>query len=176
MDERIVRLSKTLAYVLRHRPDTIGLELDSAGWVGVPALLEAMRGAGYEIDRSDLDRIVEGSDKKRYELRAERIRAAQGHSVDVELGLDPQAPPTVLYHGTVDRFLGAIRAEGLRAGERTHVHLSADASTARQVGQRRGAPVVLEIDAKRLHADGHVFWLASNGVWLVEHVPPAYIF
>ncbi len=175
MDDRLTRLSKTLAYVLRHRPDAVGLELDSAGWVEIPVLLSSMAQAGHAIGEADLDRIVNGSGKKRYEVRAGRIRAAQGHSVDVDLGLDPTVPPAVLYHGTVSRFVEAIRTEGLRPGERTHVHLSADESTARQVGERRGAPVVLGIDAKRMHEDGHTFLLASNGVWLVEHVPPDYI-
>lgn len=175
MDERLTRLSKTLAYVLRHRPDAVGLELDSAGWVEIAVLLSSMADAGHAIDEADIDRIVNGSEKRRYEVQAGRIRAAQGHSVDVELGLEPKVPPAVLYHGTVDRFLEAIRTDGLRAGERNHVHLSADVSTARQVGERRGAPVVLGIDAKRMHVDGHAFWLASNGVWLAEHVPPGYI-
>lgn len=176
MDERLIHLSKTLAYVLRHRPDAVGLELDSAGWVDIRVLIGSMTDAGHIIDEADLDRIVTGSDKKRYEVQAGRMRAAQGHSIDVDLGLDPKVPPAVLYHGTVDRFLEAIRADGLRAGARTHVHLSADVSTARQVGKRRGVPVVLEIDAKRMHAEGHVFLLASNGVWLVDHVSPGYIF
>ncbi|MCN0181224.1 RNA 2'-phosphotransferase [Salinispora arenicola] len=175
MDDLLTRLGKALAYVLRHRPDAVGLQLDSAGWVEIPALLSAMADAGHTIGEADLDRIVAGSDKKRYEVRAGRIRAAQGHSVRVELGLEPTIPPAVLYHGTVARFLEAIRREGLRPGERTHVHLSADASTARQVGERRGAPVVLEIEAKRMYADGHSFLLAANGVWLVAHVPPDYL-
>ena len=175
MDERLTRLSKTLAYVLRHRPDAVGIELDSAGWVDIAVLIGSMTEAGHPIVEADIDRIVTGSTKRRYEVRAGRIRAAQGHSVDVELGLEPSVPPGVLYHGTVARFLEAIRTEGLRPGERTHVHLSADASSARQVGERRGAPVVLKIDAKWMHADGHVFLLASNGVWLVGHVPPRYI-
>lgn len=175
MNNRITRLSKTLAYALRHRPDAVGLELDSAGWVDIPVLLSSMADAGHTIGEADLDRIVTGSDKQRYEVRAGRIRAAQGHSVDVELRLEPTIPPAIVYHGTVARFLEAIRTEGLRPGERNHVHLSADASAARQVGERRGAPVVLEIDAQRMHADGLAFLLASNGVWLVEHVPPGYI-
>ena len=175
MDDRLIRLSKTLAYVLRHRPDAVGIELDSAGWADVPILLAAMVGAGHVIDETDLERIVMGGDKQRYELRSGRIRAAQGHSIDVELGLEATVPPDVLYHGTVQRFLERIRQEGLRPGGRTHVHLSADAQTARVVGQRRGTAVILEVDAARMHADGHVFMQASNGVWLVELVPPAYL-
>jgi putative RNA 2'-phosphotransferase len=175
MDDRLTRLSKTLAYVLRHQPDAIGIELDSAGWVDAQILLSAMVGAGHVIDEADLERIVVGGDKQRYELRSGRIRAAQGHSVDVELGLDPTVPPDVLYHGTVERFLERIRQEGLRSRGRTHVHLSADVQTARAVGERRGAAVILEIDSGRMHADGHVFLQASNGVWLVGLVPPAYL-
>lgn len=175
MDERLTRLSKTLAYVLRHRPDSIGVELDPAGWVEVRALLSAMVSAGHDISREDIDQIIGDGDKQRYELSAGSIRAAQGHSVDVALGLEPQVPPDVLHHGTVERFLERIRHEGLRSGERTHVHLSADVGTARAVGQRRGAAVVLEIDAARMYADGHVFLRAANGVWLVDHVPPTYL-
>lgn len=174
-NDRLKRLSKTLAWVLRHRPDGIGIELDPAGWVDVSVLLAAMVAAGHTIDEADLEQVVATNDKKRYELVDGRIRAAQGHSVAVDLGLEAMVPPDVLYHGTVERFLDAIDQDGLQPGTRTHVHLSADTATARAVGQRRGRPVVLEVDAARMHADGFVFRRASNGVWLVDQVPPRYL-
>lgn len=135
-------------------------------------MLNAFAEHGRPIDRVLIDRLVAGTDKLRFELRGGRIRAAQGHSVPVDLGLSPTAPPAVLYHGTVERFVGRIRAEGLRPRGRTHVHLSGDPETAAAVGGRRGDPVVLAIDAAAMHRDGAQFYQAANGVWLTDHVPP----
>jgi putative RNA 2'-phosphotransferase len=127
------------------------------------------------LDRATLDRVVGENDKQRFALSADgrRIRASQGHSVAVELGLEPREPPAVLFHGTADRNLDSIRAEGLRPGRRTHVHLSADEATATAVGRRHGRPVVLRVHAGRMHAAGHAFYRSDNGVWLTARVPAA---
>ncbi|WP_214403561.1 RNA 2'-phosphotransferase [Pseudonocardia lacus] len=170
-----VRLSKFLALVLRHDPAAAGVELGPGGWVGVDDLLAGLARAGRPIDRARLEAVVANSDKRRYELDGDRIRAAQGHSQPVDLQLEPAVPPDVLFHGTVERFLGSITAEGLRPGRRTHVHLSADVATAEAVGARRGRPVVLRVDAAGLHATGAAFYRASNGVWLTARVPPEWI-
>jgi len=121
--------------------------------------------------------VVANSDKKRFTLSPDgsRIRANQGHSVSVELGLAPVAPPAVLFHGTVDRFLGSIKETGLQRGERHAVHLSRTQDVATTVGQRRGRPIILEVDANRMHADGFQFFCSENGVWLTERVPPDYL-
>lgn len=177
MDRALVGTSRFLSKVLRHAPESVGLTLDEAGWVDVDALLEAARGAGVALDRPTLDRIVGENDKQRFALSpdGQRIRASQGHSVPVELGLEPRTPPEVLFHGTADRNLDSIRAEGLRPGRRTHVHLSADEATAAAVGRRHGRPVVLRVLAGQLHAAGHAFYQSDNGVWLTDAVPPAQI-
>ena len=167
-----VALSKFLGYVLRHRPDEAGIELGPGGWVPVDELLAGLARAGRPVDRARLEAVVAGGEKRRYEIDGDRIRAAQGHSQPVDLQLEPQRPPDVLYHGTVERFLPSIRAQGLRPGRRTHVHLSADPETARTVGARRGEPVVLRVDAGGMHAAGTAFFRATNGVWLTGHVPP----
>ncbi|MEU6727115.1 RNA 2'-phosphotransferase [Nonomuraea wenchangensis] len=175
MRRRLVRVSKYLARHLRHDPGRIGLTLDPAGWVPVEELLSAAAAHGFPITPAELARVVETNDKRRYVIEDGRIRASQGHSVPVDLGLPPAEPPEVLYHGTVVRFLSAIRREGLRPMGRHHVHLSPDRDTAVRVGARRGAPVVLVVRAGAMHADGHVFHLSANGVWLTGHVPPAYL-
>src|SRR5262245_17031819 len=176
MDERrLVRISKYLAKHLRHDPEWIGIELDAEGWVDVPVLLRAAAEHGFAITRAELELVVADNDKQRYVIDDDRIRASQGHSVQVELGLPPVEPLAVLYHGTVARVLPAIREEGLRPMSRQHVHLSPDRQTAVRVGSRRGAPVVLEVDAKAMYAEGHEFRLSANGVWLVGHVPPAHL-
>jgi putative RNA 2'-phosphotransferase len=143
----------------------------------VDDLLAAMRDAGVEIDRAALERIVAESDKQRFAFSADgiRIRANQGHSVNVELGLEPRVPPDVLFHGTAARFVESIRREGLRPGARTHVHLSPDERTARKVGQRHGRPTILTVAARAMHKAGHVFVRSENGVWLVDAVPPEYL-
>ena len=165
----VVRLSKRLSFVLRHRPDSVGLSLDDAGWADVDALLEALH-----LTRAQLDQVVAGNDKQRFafDRTGTRIRASQGHSVPVALGYEVAVPPDQLFHGTVERFLPSILAEGLRPGNRHAVHLSADVETARRVGARRGAPVVLRVDAAAMVADGTAFTRSANGVWLADRVPP----
>jgi putative RNA 2'-phosphotransferase len=173
----LTSISKFLSLVLRHKPQSIGLTLDDAGWTGIEELLAKATAAGRCISRDALAEVVRSSDKQRFAVSADglRIRANQGHSVAVSLGLDAATPPDTLFHGTASRFLAAILDTGLDKLQRHHVHLTHDPATARAVGQRYGAPVVLEIDAARLCADGHVFHRSANGVWLVDHVPPAYL-
>lgn len=171
------RISKFLSLVLRHEPERIGITLDSAGWTDVDALIAACAKHGVEFSVAELEAVVANSDKQRFALTADgrRIRANQGHSVAVELELSPAAPPDVLYHGTVERFLAAILAQGLIKGERHHVHLAADLETANRVGARRGVPIVLGVRAAAMAAAGHAFFVSANGVWLTEHVPPAFL-
>jgi putative RNA 2'-phosphotransferase len=173
----LVRFSKTLSYWLRHRPDEAGLTLDTAGWTSVDDVLGALARAGLLADIDALLRVVEENDKQRFELSPDlqHIRARQGHSVAVELALAPATPPAVLYHGTVERFLDAIMAEGLRKMRRHHVHLSPTLDTAQRVGARRGRAIILEIDATAMSADGAVFFATENGVWLTESVAPRYL-
>lgn len=175
MDE--VRLSKTLSLWLRHQPEAGGLTLDPQGWTEVDAVLAALERAGTGRGWEDLLRVVEESDKQRFELSgdASRIRARQGHSVEVALDWPRADPPELLWHGTVARFLPAILAEGLKPMRRHHVHLSGDLDTATRVGQRRGAPVILAVRAAALAETGRDFFLTSNGVWLTEAVPPAFL-
>ncbi|MHC4202810.1 MAG: RNA 2'-phosphotransferase [Planctomycetota bacterium] len=177
MKRDLTGTSKFLSYVLRHRPDEIGVELDPAGWARVAELLDACRRHGTEITREELEEVVATSDKQRFSFSpdGERIRANQGHSVAVDLGLEPLDPPALLYHGTVTRFLDSIRKQGLVRKSRQHVHLSPDEETARRVGMRRGRPVVLVIEAGRMRRDGYVFYVSANGVWLIDAVPQQYI-
>ncbi len=172
-----VTVSKLLSLVLRHDPARIGLALDGAGWASVEELLACLRAEGVVIDRPFLDHLVETNPKRRFAFSEDgtRIRASQGHSIEVDLGLPPMVPPAVLYHGTASRSLEAIRAEGLKAMERQHVHLSPDEATATAVGSRHGKPVVLTVKSGEMHRDGFVFFHSANGVWLVESVPAGYI-
>lgn len=169
------RISKRLSRHLRHAPGEIGLQLDPAGWVAVDDLLAALGAHGPAVTREQLSEVVATSDKKRFVLEGHRIRAQQGHSVDVDLGLPVVQPPSVLFHGTAERSLPAIRREGLRPMGRHAVHLSADEDTARRVGTRHGRPVVLRVDAAALHAAGHEFRVSGNGVWLTAAVPARYL-
>jgi putative RNA 2'-phosphotransferase len=170
-----VATSRFLAFVLRHHPEHIGIDLDAHGWVDVEELLAAAARHGRTIDRALLEHVVATNDKRRFELRDDRIRAAQGHSVAIDLGLAPLSPPDVLFHGTVERFLTRIRAEGLVAKGRRHVHLSCDIDTATVVGTRRGEAIILRIAAGEMHTQGYAFYRSANGVWLTDHVPPKWI-
>ena len=178
MSKQSTEVSKFLSYVLRHEPHAIGLTLDREGWAEIDALIGGAQQAGHALDVELIRAVVGSSDKKRFALSddGQRIRAVQGHSTDaVAIQREPKQPPEFLYHGTASRFLDSILAEGLRSGERHHVHLSEDVSTATAVGQRYGTPVLLKIDALRMHRKGFVFFQADNGVWLTEHVPTAFI-
>ncbi|MFI9601810.1 RNA 2'-phosphotransferase [Streptomyces sp. NPDC052043] len=176
MDEqRVVKVSKYLARHLRHQPGRIGLTLDEGGWVEIGTLITAAAAHGFRFTREELDHVVATNDKRRFAIEGSRIRASQGHTIDIDLGLPTATPPPYLYHGTVVRNLEAIRSEGLRPMDRHDVHLSPDRETATRVGARRGRPVVLAVDAAAMHRDGHVFRVSANGVWLTQSVPPRYL-
>lgn len=171
------RDSKFLARVLRHEPEAIGIDLDPQGWVRIDELLRQMKKAGRGLTRAQLLELVESNDKARFTLSPDgrRLRAAQGHSVDVDLGLPTVVPPETLYHGTASQSLDAIFKDGLRPGRRRQVHLSPDPETAVLVGRRHGKPTILNIAAAEMHANGHLFYLADNGIWLTNVVPTRYI-
>ena len=155
------RIGKFLSLILRHDPDKIGLELDEQGWANVKDLIE----------------IVETNDKQRYSFNEKRnkIRANQGHSIDIDLALSPVEPPEFLYHGTATRFLSSIMEQGIIKGSRQHVHLSKDKETATKVGSRHGKVIVLTIMTGKMHQDGILFYQSDNGVWLTDYVDVKYI-
>jgi putative RNA 2'-phosphotransferase len=177
MNDRLTRTSKFLSFILRHRPDEVGIQLDANGWVPIEDLLNACTSNGRSITRAELDEVVANNNKKRFAVSDDglRIRASQGHSIDIDLGYEVASPPEVLFHGTATRNLDSIRRQGLIKGNRHHVHMSADDATARTVGQRHGAPVVLRIRAGEMAKAGIEFFISANGVWLTEEVPFAYI-
>jgi len=168
----IVRTSKFLSLVLRHKPEEIGITLDDQGWARIDEVLEGMC-----IDRDTLQVVVEINSKQRFEFSSDEkhIRARQGHSVDVDLGYQPVEPPMYLFHGTTVRFYDDIMREGLKSMDRHAVHLSENRENAASVGQRHGKVVVLKIRAKELSATGTKFFLTENHVWLTDEVPPEYI-
>lgn len=173
----MVRVSKFLSRHLRHAPEDIGLTLEEGGWVGVDDLLAGCSRAGMKVSREELHLVVANSDKKRFAFdeSGARIRANQGHSVEVDLQLTAVTPPDVLYHGTAERNRDPIMQTGLLKMKRHHVHLSATVETARIVGARHGKPLVFTVDARAMHAVGIEFYCSDNGVWLVEAVPSQYL-
>ncbi|AZZ89759.1 RNA 2'-phosphotransferase [Hahella sp. KA22] len=177
MDKALKSKSKFLSLVLRHQPELIRLPLDANGWADIEVLLAGAARQGVNISFQDVLEIVATNDKQRFALSEDkrRIRASQGHSIDVDLQLTPVAPPEVLFHGSATRFADAILAAGLQPGQRRHVHLSADVETAHKVGSRHGKPVIFRIDAKALAQAGHAFYLSANQVWLTDAVPPQYL-
>ena len=176
-DKETIRTSKFLSLILRHEPAKVGLRLGEAGWVAVSDLLAAVNRHGTALTLEQLKHIVATSDKKRFAFSedGQRIRASQGHSVDVDLQYPPQQPPEILYHGTASRFLEGIRKDGLQKMGRHDVHLSAETKVTLQVGGRHGKPTLLTIRAGEMHRAGHVFRCSANGVWLVNSVPPEFI-
>ncbi|HEY9821622.1 MAG TPA: RNA 2'-phosphotransferase [Candidatus Sericytochromatia bacterium] len=174
---RLVKISKYLSKHLRHQPDRIGIKLAPGGWISVDELLAACKKHSFPINRIELDEVVANNDKKRFSFDSTGtlIRANQGHSVEVDLQLEPTVPPDVLYHGTGHGAVEAILREGLRKMLRHHVHLSEDIATAKRVGARHGRPVVFEVDATAMQEAGYTFYCSENGVWLVDRVPPEYL-
>lgn len=170
-------ISKFLSLILRHKPETIGITLDPNGWADVDELIEKCRKNGKAFDFETLEEVVFTNDKQRFTFSDDytKIRANQGHSVNVDLEFEPTEPTGYLFHGTVDKFLESIQTNGLQKRSRMHVHLSKDLDTAVKVGSRRGKPVILKIDAVRMFRDGYPFYLSKNGVWLCDEVPVQYI-
>ena len=164
--------SKFLSLILRHNPDVAGIKLDREGWTDVDTLLEST-----DTTRLFLETVVATNNKKRFEFNSDKtkIRARQGHSLSVDLGLSPVIPPDQLFHGTSLQSVENIQSSGVRKQNRQYVHLSPDFSTALRVGARHGKPYVFRVDAKRMNKDGYVFFFSSNGVWMVDHVPPEYL-
>lgn len=171
------RASVFLALVLRHKPESAGITLTPQGWADVSKLLRGMKQAGYPLTPEELEKIVAEDSKQRYSFNEKHtcIRANQGHSVQVDVGLKEAVPPEILWHGTAEKTAGIIRKEGLKAMSRLYVHLSADEETARKVGARHGKPVIFRVKAGEMHRAGYTFRLSENGVWLAESVPPAYL-
>jgi putative RNA 2'-phosphotransferase len=177
MNKNVVKYSKFLSLILRHQPELIGLSLDENGWTDVAQLIELANKKGTALTAELLKEVVASNDKKRFAFNADksRIRASQGHSIEVDLALVPQQPPAYLFHGTATRFLDSIRDRGLLPGSRQHVHLSADESVAINVGQRHGKPTVLIVHSGEMAQAGISFFLSDNGVWLTDTVPPQYL-
>jgi putative RNA 2'-phosphotransferase len=177
MNKDLKHTSKFISLVLRHKPEEIGLQLDQQGWANVDALIEKMSRKGFTINMDILQEIVSTNDKKRFAFNEDKtkIRASQGHSIEVELNLEPIKPLEILYHGTSIKNLDSIMLHGLQKQNRQHVHLSATIETATAVGSRHGKPVVLTIKAKAMHEARHHFYLSENNVWLTDHVPIEFI-
>lgn len=173
----LTKTSKFLSLVLRHSPESIGLELDPNGWADIEELIDRANAEGKPITRALIDEVVRDNDKQRFAISADglRIRANQGHSVDIDLALVPLPPPATLYHGTATRFAKSIRKLGLLKQNRQHVHLSADEDTAVKVGIRHGKPLLLRIRADDMHAAGIAFFRSENGVWLTNAVAAEFI-
>jgi putative RNA 2'-phosphotransferase len=177
MPDRLTICSKFLSKHLRHAPEALGLSMEPGGWVPVDALLEACNRRNFRITREELEEVVARNNKQRFSFdpTGTRIRANQGHSVEVDLQLEPMVPPPVLYHGTGSQNAESIQRQGLHRMSRHHVHLSGDMSTALNVGARHGRPIVFEVDAAAMHQAGYEFYRSANGVWLVDRVPPEFL-
>lgn len=178
MNKKLTEISKFLSFVLRHKPEAIGIKLDKEGWANMQELIEKANAKGHAVTTEDIHTIVDQNDKKRFEIGelGTLIRAVQGHSTDsVDRTMEAKVPPVKLYHGTADRFVESIHKKGLIPGTRHHVHLSADLETANAVGKRHGKVVIFEVDCKKMLADGFKFYQAENGVWLTDVVPAKYL-
>jgi putative RNA 2'-phosphotransferase len=173
-EQQRAKISKKLSYILRHAPESVGLVLDENGWADVHDLVSKF---GDPLCIDDLNEVVETNEKKRFAFNEDltKIRASQGHSIEIDLAYLPTMPPDFLFHGTATRFLESIKKNGLLKGSRHHVHLSSDEVTARKVGARHGSPVILTLKSRDMFEAGYTFFVSKNDVWLTEHVPIRFI-
>ena len=170
-DKDIICKSRQLSYLLRHDKEALhDGRIDYHGWRMVSEII----GLGFTLQ--ELDEIVKTNDKKRFEYSSDRqkIRARQGHSIDVDVELKEMTPPDVLFHGTARKSVESIMKNGIKPSSRLYVHLSVDEATAIKVGSRHGSPYVFKIDCKKMVEDGHKFWISNNDVWLTKLVLPQY--
>ena len=167
---------KFIALILRHRPEVIGITLDEHGWANTEELIKGIAKT-RDFTMKDLERIVANDEKQRYSFNQDKtkIRANQGHSIDVDVELKEAVPPEILYHGTGEKYVASIDSQGLKAKSRLYVHLSKDIETAKKVGSRHGRPVVYQIDCKAMSDQGYKFYLSANDIWLTKNVPAAYL-
>lgn len=176
-EKQLTQISKFLSLVLRHQPETITIQLDKNGWTDVNELIEKANNYGIKFDRETLNHIVATNPKKRFAFNhtLDKIRASQGHSVEIELGYTNQKPPEILFHGTAEKFVQSILNVGLEKRNRQHVHLSSDLETAIKVGQRHGKPFIFNVLAEQMYNDNFQFYISDNGVWLTDNVPTKYL-
>jgi putative RNA 2'-phosphotransferase len=178
MDKHLTRISKFLSLILRHSPETIHVSMDANGWVYINEIItNAEQYKHLHLTIDVIKAVVASNDKQRFKISddGKKIRANQGHSVQVDLELEPQTPPDILYHGTAKRFLDSILQEGLKPMSREYVHLSQTQEMALAVGKRHGEPIILTVDAKTMNENGCPFYFSENKVWLVKEVPVAYL-
>lgn len=172
------RTSIFLSLILRHDPSAAGVTLDEHGWADVQEVINGINSTGkYHIDMDKLCEIVRTDNKQRYSFNEDKtkIRANQGHSVKVDVELKQAEPPELLYHGTGQKSVSAIRDGGIRPMSRLYVHLSKDRQTAETVGSRHGKPFVFVVRSGEMHRNGYIFYLSENGVWLTKEVPTEYL-
>ena len=176
--DRTKNTSKFISLILRHKPETIGITLDEHGWADVQELIDGVnQSEGHALDREILEEIVRSDEKQRYSFNEDHtlIRANQGHSVPVDVELEEKIPPDILWHGTGEKYVLSIDAQGLIPKSRLYVHLSSDIETAKKVGSRHGRPVIYEINCRQMAADGYRFYESANHVWLTKEVPVRYL-
>ncbi|HJC92461.1 MAG TPA: RNA 2'-phosphotransferase [Candidatus Mediterraneibacter excrementigallinarum] len=170
------KISKYMSMILRHRPEVIGIRLDEHGWADVDELIEGIA-KKKKFNREILEEIVRTDEKQRYSFNDDKtkIRANQGHSITVDLELEPAEPPEILWHGTAEKYVASIEKTGLRPGTRMYVHLSLDMQTAVKVGSRHGKPVIYQVKSGEMYRKGFRFYRSVNGVWLTIMVPVEYL-
>ena len=175
MEKHLASISKYLSFILRHKPESIGLALDDFGWADIDSLIA--KTVDHQLTPEVINLVVQTNDKQRFVIdeSGKKIRANQGHSIEIDLNLEASIPPSKLLHGTAARFYDAIQVEGLTKQKRHHVHLTESVEVAKSVGSRYGKPVLLEVDAAEMVNEGYVFYQTANQVWLVDEVPSKFL-
>jgi putative RNA 2'-phosphotransferase len=176
-DARLVRISKLMSLILRHKPEQFAVVLDPEGYTTIDDLVRAMRDSLPDVAIEDVHRVVQliEPDKARFSIEGLDIRANYGHSLSQRIAQQQEVPPGILLHGTSEKSLPIIRREGIRPMRRQYVHLTTNRDLAGRVGSRHGKATVLEVDASRASAAGIAFYRANESFWLTDFIAPEFI-
>lgn len=148
---------------------------DKRGFVEWPDVVELVQERFYDVTEEQIEAVVSGSEKERFQLVDGKVRATYGHSFPVDLGGEAAQPPAQLFHGSARDLAHSMLRSGLKPRDRQYVHLSLTAEEAESVARRHDpAPAIIIVDAQAAHDEGIVFY-KSGPLFLVENVPAKFL-
>ena len=169
------RISRFLTYLLRHRPKEYPLVVDNRGFADWRDVVELVQERYYDVTEAQIEAVVNGSEKKRFELLDGKVRATYGHSFTVELGEPADNPPPKLYFGAARDLAQSMLRSGLKPRDRQYVHLSVNREEAESVARRHDpAPALIEIDVEAARREG-VRFFSSGPLYLAEFIPAKFL-
>ena len=169
------RLSRFLTFLLRHKPKDYPLAMDREGFAPWSEVVDMVQERFYDVSEEQIRSLIDGAEKKRFEIRGDKVRATYGHSFPIDLGAAATEPPAELYFAAARDLAESMLRQGLEPRDRQYVHVSRTADEAESVARRHDtSPTILVIDAQAAHAEGIRFY-ESRPLYLVEKVPAKFL-